>query len=92
MKNCVNYGAKAYRYIAIFFLVLIDQKTYQSIDTNRYPMKSVLLHELIKEPQASAVSAVHSPAASIYLLQHVFIKRKEGWIKEFLNHFIKRLW
>ncbi|PFX33493.1 Cation channel sperm-associated protein 4 [Stylophora pistillata] len=31
-----------------------DEKTYQSIDTNRYPMKSVLLHELIKEPQASA--------------------------------------
>ena len=84
MKNCVNYGAKAYRNIAIYiFLVLIDQKTYQSIDKNRYPMKSVLLHELIKEPQASAVSTVHSPAASIYLLQHVFIKRKEGWIKEF---------
>ncbi|KAL9979514.1 hypothetical protein ACROYT_G017188 [Oculina patagonica] len=35
-------------------LFSFDQKTFESIDTNRYPMKEVLLHELIQQPQAPA--------------------------------------
>lgn len=45
-------------------LGLTDQKTFESIDTNRYPMKEVLLHELIKQPQAPAVS-IHCGASEI---------------------------
>ena len=42
----------------VFLLVLTDKETFNSIDTNRYPMKEVLLHELVKQPQAPAVSTV----------------------------------
>lgn len=44
----------ANRVINTLVLFSFDQKTFKSIDTNRYPMKQVLLHELIKQPQAPA--------------------------------------
>lgn len=44
----------ASRVINTIVLFSFDQKTFKSIDTDRYPMKEVLLHELIEQPQAPA--------------------------------------
>ena len=40
------------------FLDVIDEKTFNSIDTVRYPMKEVILHELLNEQNASVVSMI----------------------------------
>lgn len=44
----------ANRVINTVVLFSFDQETYKSIDTNRYPMKEVLLQELTSQPQAPA--------------------------------------